>query len=136
MTQTDKEKLKQALDLIDDLIKGYESHHKMFVISDQPDKVDVTKQTIDDLEKIKKILMTDKEKADKVKLEAIKKILIELEEASGIVPGTKQITGWKSLFASTRWNKLSNNVQLERIENYIDGTVLEHNKKITKILEG
>ena len=52
----DKEKLKQALDLIDDLIKGYESHHKMFVISDQPDKVDVTKQTIDDLEKIKKIL--------------------------------------------------------------------------------
>ena len=72
---------------------------------------------------------------DKEKLEAIKKILIELEEASGIVPGTKQITGWKSLFASTRWNKLSNNVQLERIENYIDGTVLEHNKKITKILE-
>ena len=72
--------------------------------------------------------MTDKEKADKVKLEAIKKILIELEEA-------KQITGWKSLFASTRWNKLSNNVQLERIENYIDGTVLEHNKKIKKILE-
>ena len=128
MTQTDKEKLKQALDLIDDLIKGYESHHKMFVISDQPDKVDVTKQTIDDLEKIKKILMTDKEKADKVKLEAIKKILIELEEA-------KQISGWKPLFASTRWNKLSNNVQLERIENYIDGTVLEHNKKITKILE-
>ena len=73
---------------------------------------------------------------DKEKLEAIKKILIELEEALGIVPGTKQITGWKSLFASTRWNKLSNNVQLERIENYIDGTVLEHNKKITKILEG
>ena len=65
---------------------------------------------------------------DKVKLEAIKKILIELEEA-------KQISGWKPLFASTRWNKLSNNVQLERIENYIDGTVLEHNKKITKILE-
>ena len=81
-----------------------------------------------DIQKIKKILMTDKEKADKVKLEAIKKILIELEEA-------KQISGWKPLFASTRWNKLSNNVQLERIENYIDGTVLEHNKKITKILE-
>ena len=129
MTQTDKEKLKQALDLIDDLIKGYESHHKMFVISDQPDKVDVTKQTIDDLEKIKKILMTDKEKADKVKLEAIKKILIELEEA-------KQITGWKSLFASTRWNKLSNNEQLKRIGKHIDGTVLEHNEKINKILEG
>ena len=65
---------------------------------------------------------------DKEKIEAIKKILIELEEA-------KQITGWKPLFASTTWNKLSNNVQLKRIEKYIDGTVLEHNKKIKEILE-
>ena len=72
---------------------------------------------------------------DKEKLEAIKKILIELEEASGIVPGTKQITGWKSLFVSTRWNKLSNDEQLKRIGKYIDGTVLEHNEKINKILE-
>ena len=56
MTITDKEKLKQALDLIDDLIKGYESHHKMFVISDQPDKVDVTKRSIDRFDKIRKIL--------------------------------------------------------------------------------
>mgnify|MGYP003727469887 FL=1 len=79
---------------------------------------------------LRRMTLTDKEK-----LEAIKKILIELEEASGIVPGTKQITGWKSLFASTRWNKLSNNEQLKRIGKYIDGTVLEHNEKINKILE-
>ena len=71
--------------------------------------------------------MNDKEKVDK-RLKAIKKILIELEEA-------KQITGWKSLFASTRWNKLSNNEQLKRIGKHIDGTVLEHNEKINKILE-
>ena len=51
-----QEKLKQALHLIDDLIKSYEYHHEKMVISDQPDKVEVTKQTIDNLEKIRKIL--------------------------------------------------------------------------------
>jgi len=51
-----QEKIRKALGLIDELIKGYESDHKMFVTSDQPDKVTVTKQTIEDLEKIKKIL--------------------------------------------------------------------------------
>ena len=50
------------------------------------------------------------------------------------MPGTKQITGWKSLFASTRWNKLSSNEQLKRIGKYIDGTVLEHNEKINPLL--
>jgi hypothetical protein len=54
-----KEKLDRinlALDLIDDLIKTYEYRHEKFTISDQPDKVEVTKQTIDNLEKIKKTL--------------------------------------------------------------------------------
>ena len=74
------------------------------------------------LAEIYRILNSEKDK-DKETLEAIKKILIELEEA-------KQITGWKSLFASTRWNKLSNNEQLKRIGKHIDGTVLEHNEKI------
>ena len=45
-----------ALEEIDDLIKSYENHHKAMVLSDQPDKVEVTQRTIDDLEKIKKIL--------------------------------------------------------------------------------
>jgi hypothetical protein len=54
-----KEKLDRinlALDLIDDLIKTYEYRHEKFTISDQPDKVEVTKQTIDNLEKIKETL--------------------------------------------------------------------------------
>ena len=45
-----------ALEEIDDLTRYYENEHKVYVISDQPDKVEVTKQTIDNLEKIKKIL--------------------------------------------------------------------------------
>ena len=52
----DKDKLNLAIDLIDNLITSYEFHHEKMMISDQPDKVQVTKQTIDNLEKIKKIL--------------------------------------------------------------------------------
>ena len=54
-----KEKLDRinlAIELIDDLIKTYEYRHEKFTISDQPDKVEVTKQTIDNLEKIKETL--------------------------------------------------------------------------------
>ena len=50
------DKINLAIELIDDLIKTYENRHETFTISDQPDKVEVTKQTIDNLEKIKKIL--------------------------------------------------------------------------------
>ena len=50
------DKINLAIELIDDLIKTYEYRHESFTISDQPDKVEVTKQTIDNLEKIKKIL--------------------------------------------------------------------------------
>ena len=53
---TDDKKIEKAIVLIDDLIKSYENHHKAMVLSDQPDKVEVTQRTIDDLEKIKKIL--------------------------------------------------------------------------------
>ena len=92
------------------------------------DETETQYDSDDKLTEIYRILNSEKDK-DKETLEAIKKILIELEEA-------KQITGWKSLFASTRWNKLSNNEQLKRIGKHIDGTVLEHNEKINKILEG
>ena len=54
-----KEKLDRinlAIELIDELIERYEKEHKVYVISDQPDKVEVTKQTIDNLEKIKETL--------------------------------------------------------------------------------
>ena len=51
-----QEKLKQALDLIDELIENYEITLDMYMTSDQPDNYFVTKQTIEDLEKIKKIL--------------------------------------------------------------------------------
>ena len=128
LVKSNNKKIKKALKAIDELEISFD----MIFHDKDRDHIQVGY----DIQKIKKILMTDKEKADKVKLEAIKKILIELEEASGIVPGTKQITGWKSLFASTRWNKLSNNEQLKRIGKHIDGTVLEHNEKINKILEG
>jgi len=50
------DKINLAIELIDDLIKTYEYRHEKFTISDQPDKVEVTKQTIDNLDKIKKIL--------------------------------------------------------------------------------
>ena len=50
------DKINLAIELIDDLIKTYEYRHESFTISDQPDKVEVTKQTIDNLEKIKEIL--------------------------------------------------------------------------------
>ena len=54
--QNKKDIIKLAIDLIDDLIKTYEYRHEKFTISDQPDKVEVTKQTIDNLEKIKETL--------------------------------------------------------------------------------
>ena len=54
--QNKKDKINLAIDLIDNLIKSYGCHYEKIVISDQPDKVQVTKQTIDNLEKIKKIL--------------------------------------------------------------------------------
>ena len=54
--QNKKDRIEKAVDLIDDLIESYEYHHEKMVISDQPDKVQVTKQTIDNLEKIKKTL--------------------------------------------------------------------------------
>jgi hypothetical protein len=50
------DKINLAIELIDDLIKTYEYRHEKMMISDQPDKVQVTKQTIDNLDKIKKIL--------------------------------------------------------------------------------
>ena len=51
-----QEKLKQASDLIDELIEKYEINLDMYMTSDQPDNYFMTKQTIEDLEKIKKIL--------------------------------------------------------------------------------
>ena len=50
------EKLKEVLEEIDKMIKSYKIHHEQMVISDQPDKVEVTQQTIDELEKIKEII--------------------------------------------------------------------------------
>ena len=51
-----QEKLKQASDLIDELIEKYEINLDMYMTSDQPDNYFMTKQTIEDLEKIKKTL--------------------------------------------------------------------------------
>ena len=51
-----QEKLKQALDLIDELIENYEINLDMYMTSDQPDNYFMTKETIEDLEKIKETL--------------------------------------------------------------------------------
>ena len=51
-----QEKIEEALKVIDKLIKHYEYDHGLFVASDQPDKVTVTKESIKNLEEIKKIL--------------------------------------------------------------------------------
>jgi hypothetical protein len=52
----DKDNINLAIDLIDNLIRSYGFHHEKMMISDQPDKVQVTKEMIDNLEKIRKIL--------------------------------------------------------------------------------
>ena len=51
-----QEKIEEALKVIDKLIKHYEYYHGLFMASDQPDKVTVTKESIKNLEEIKKIL--------------------------------------------------------------------------------
>ena len=51
-----QEKIEEALKAIDKLIKHYEYYHGLFVTSNQPDKVTVTKESIENLEEIKKIL--------------------------------------------------------------------------------
>ena len=51
-----QEKIEEALKVIDKLIKHYEYYHGLFVTSNQPDKVTVTKESIENLEEIKKIL--------------------------------------------------------------------------------
>jgi hypothetical protein len=50
------ERISKALDLIDELIENYEISLDMYMTSDQPDNYFMTKQTIEDLEKIKKTL--------------------------------------------------------------------------------
>jgi hypothetical protein len=50
------ERIGKALDLIDELIENYEISLDMYMTSDQPDNYFMTKQTIEDLEKIKKTL--------------------------------------------------------------------------------
>ena len=54
--QNKKDQINLAKDLTENLIKFYHHRHEEFTISDQPDKVEVTQQTIDNLEKIRKIL--------------------------------------------------------------------------------
>jgi hypothetical protein len=51
-----QEKLKQALDLIDELIEKYEINLDMYMTSDQPDNYFMTKEIIENLEKIKETL--------------------------------------------------------------------------------
>ena len=51
-----QEKLKQASDLIDELIEKYEINLDMYMTSDQPDNYFMTKETIEDLEKLKETL--------------------------------------------------------------------------------
>ena len=56
LVKSNNKKIKKALKEIDGWIGIYEYEHKMFVTSDQPDKVDVTKRSIDRFDKIRKIL--------------------------------------------------------------------------------
>ena len=51
-----QEKIEEALKAIDKMIKDYEYNHGIFVISDQPDKVTVTRKSIENLKEIKNIL--------------------------------------------------------------------------------
>ena len=51
-----QEKLKHASDLIDELIENYEINLDMYMTSDQPDNYFMTKETIEDLEKLKETL--------------------------------------------------------------------------------
>ena len=51
-----QEKIEEALKVIDKLIDHYEYYLGVFVTSIRPNKVEVTKKSIEDLEVIKKIL--------------------------------------------------------------------------------
>ena len=51
-----QEKIKEALELLDEWLGIYKYELNSFVTSDQPDKVEVTQRSIDRLEKIKKTL--------------------------------------------------------------------------------
>jgi hypothetical protein len=51
-----QEKIDEALKLIDKMIKHYEYYHGVFVTSNQPDKAELSKNTLVDLEKIKETL--------------------------------------------------------------------------------
>ena len=51
-----QEKIDLALKLIDKMIKDYEYYHGVFVTSNQPDKVTVTRKSIENLKEIKNIL--------------------------------------------------------------------------------
>ena len=74
-----QEKLKQALDLIDELIENYEINLDMYMTSDQPDNYFVTKQTIEDLEKIKKILEVQSDILyRKIKMNIEKRIIVNI----------------------------------------------------------
>ena len=50
------DKINLAIELIDEWLGIYKYELNSFVTSDQPDKVEVTKRSIDRLEKIKKTL--------------------------------------------------------------------------------
>ena len=49
-------KNQEALKVIDELLENYEINLDMYMTSDQPDNYFMTKQTVDDLEKIKRVL--------------------------------------------------------------------------------
>ena len=51
-----QEKIDMALKAIDKMIKDYEYYHGVFVASNQPDKVTMTRKSIQMFERIKNIL--------------------------------------------------------------------------------
>ena len=51
-----REKIKEALKAIDELIEDYENVHKVYDVSSHTVQATMTKKTIDDLKKIRKTL--------------------------------------------------------------------------------
>ena len=52
----DHDKVKRVLTMVDDLITYYQSQRQMFITSDQPHKIELMQETLDDLQEIKEFL--------------------------------------------------------------------------------
>ena len=50
------DKVERVLNMVDDLITSYQNKRQVFITSDQPHKIELMQETLDDLQEIKEFL--------------------------------------------------------------------------------